>query len=216
MIDLEPERCRFMRLVLLWPETRLAMAREAAGEVARRLAQWVGVRRPARECSTVMRLDQWWSRARMRLGGPLAGCLLILFPFPSGSQPGRVIASELGGSVAQEDFRVGKRRRQTPMPSLRAAASFIRPGRKASAHKGAAPVVGDGGLPARDARAASAATGQGSTELDRGGVRPQLDPFGPGMGEHIRLRAQPRAGPGPHCHAPAGHLPGEGSATVLT
>ena len=48
-------------------------------------------------------------------------------------------------------------------------------------------------LLARDERPASAAAGCGPADLDLGGIQPQLDAFGLGVGEHIRQGPKPQA-----------------------
>lgn len=48
-------------------------------------------------------------------------------------------------------------------------------------------------LLARDERASSGAVGCGPADLDLGGVQPQLDALGLGIGEHIRQGPQPQA-----------------------
>ncbi len=82
------------------------------------------------------------------------------------------------------------------MPSLRAAvASWIRPGRRASAHDvrlcqsaiTVAFIVFCFFLPDTDARRPPRPAG-GRADLDLGGVQTQLDTFGLGVGKDIRQR----------------------------
>jgi hypothetical protein len=112
-----------------------------------------------------------------------------------------MVTAEAEVAVVQEDLHVGE------VPETGIDAFVARGGRVMHSpwshgvgpERAALAVSDDGGLHrvlvllARDEHAPAAAAGQGAADLDLGGVQPQLDALGLGIGEHIRPGPQPQA-----------------------